>query len=312
MPRYSHQLLAMLRFLRVLTKWLFRAIRRRLAAHPAKADRNKVPSCRRKLPQPPRHWRRKPPWVVKTLIQLQARLGLSCAKLAAHFNRLFAKARRMTVSRSWVADKLREHAHEIAGLRERCKRRIPPETPPNDNWGIDLTGKTDAQRRLHSIVAVIDHGSRRALVLESTDDRTAAAMLKVMLAAVDQFGTPRVLRSDNESIFRSRVFVEGMKALGIRQKFSKPGHPWENPYVERLFGTLKQTLNQLVVPNAEALKHVIEVFKGWYNEVRPHNHLNGLTPLEAWAGVDPYRVAPKSIEIVDELDGLLTGIRIRR
>jgi putative transposase len=37
--------------------------------------------------------------------------------------------------------------------------------------------------------------------------------------------------------------------------------------------------------------------------VRSHQHLAGLTPTEAWCGVDPYQTAPRSVEYVREWDG---------
>ena len=217
----------------------------------------------------------------------------------------------MTVSKSWVAEKLREHAYDIACLRERFKRHQPADMHCNETWGLDMTGKRDELGQTHAVVGLIDHGSRRALVLEPACDRTATGLLKFVVAAVERFGKPKTLRTDNESVFKSKIFTEGLKLLNIRQKFSRLGQPWDNGYIERLFGTLKESLNQLVVPNAAALAQALAVFKAWYNEVRPHNHLHGLTPHEAWHDIDPYRNAPRHVEHFEAWDGLLTGLRIR-
>ena len=103
-----------------------------------------------------------------------------------------------------------------------------------------------------------------------------------------------------------------MRELGIKHRFSKPGHPWQNGRVERLFLTLKEKLNQLVVSSFEALDQALAVFRGWFNEVRPHDHLGGATPLEAWLGIDPYKLSPKAVELFVGWDGLLTGYYLRR
>jgi hypothetical protein len=50
----------------------------------------------------------------------------------------------------------------------------------------------------------------------------------------------------------------------------------------------------------------------WYNAVRPHQNINGRTPLEAWMRVDPYRDAPKQAVRFEAWDGLLTGFYMRR
>jgi len=44
---------------------------------------------------------------------MQALSNLSCAKLAAHFNRIHAQSRQMTVSKSWIAQKFKEHRYAI-------------------------------------------------------------------------------------------------------------------------------------------------------------------------------------------------------
>jgi len=53
-------------------------------------------------------------------------------------------------------------------------------------------------------------------------------------------------------------------------------------------------------------------FRFWYNHVRPHRHLGGRTPAEAWAGIDPYAVAPNSVSFFSAWDKMLTGFHMRR
>jgi len=40
--------------------------------------------------------------------------------------------------------------------------------------------------------------------------------------------------------------------------------------------------------------------------------LHGLTPAEAWRGIDPYRSAPRAVERFSAWDSLLTGFYLRR
>jgi hypothetical protein len=53
-------------------------------------------------------------------------------------------------------------------------------------------------------------------------------------------------------------------------------------------------------------------FRHWYNVIRPHQHLHGLTPHEAWCGIDPYRSAPRAVERFSAWGGLLTGFYLHR
>ena len=50
----------------------------------------------------------------------------------------------------------------------------------------------------------------------------------------------------------------------------------------------------------------------WYNHVRPHQHLCGQTPVEAWDGIDPYARVPKQVRHFNAWDGLLRGLYLRR
>ena len=85
-----------------------------------------------------------------------------------------------------------------------------------------------------------------------------------------------------------------------------------NGRVERFFGTLKEKLDGWSVDDREQLSLALGDFRAWYNHVRPHQHLHGRTPAEAWAGVDPYAAAPRSIRYFSAWDGLLTGFYMRR
>ncbi len=106
--------------------------------------------------------------------------------------------------------------------------------------------------------------------------------------------------------------ILGMIDHGIRQRFSNLHCPWQNGRIERLFGTLKKTLNRITVANFAALSHAMLEFKTFYNHVRPHQHLQGRTPQETWDGIDPRRCAPKQARFVKAWGGLLTGYYVRR
>jgi putative transposase len=254
---------------------------------------------------------RKPEWVRKEIIRLKAHLpAFGCRKLADMFNRLFA-ARGMTVSKTFVSDLLRQHHYEIAALRRTWKTRIPPPLIRNLVWGLDLTGKMDRNGEVHAILGIVDHGTRFAVSMEALHDISTIAILRALLAAIERFGKPRVLRTDNGSQFRSLLFRCALFMLGIRQQFSKPGMPWMNGRVEKLFGTFKERLNQLIVSDFSGLQVAISEFHIWYNLLRPHHHLGGRTPFEAWKKIDPFRQPPKETHYVVAWDGLLTGYYLR-
>ncbi|MBL8517691.1 MAG: transposase family protein [Betaproteobacteria bacterium] len=234
-----------------------------------------------------------------------------CRTIANTFNRMHA-AYGVTVSKTWVADFLRAHRYEVEGIRRRMKRRVPGPMPRNRIWGADLTGKQDTAGIVHPILGVTDHGTRRLLVLEGLERKNAWTLLGHLFLAIGKFGKPRAVRTDNESMFRSALWRSVLRLAGIRQQLTDPGSPWMNGRIERLFGTLKAKLDWVEVASGAALQAGLGDFRDWYNHVRPHQHLAGWTPVEAWEGVDPYARPVKSVRYFSAWEGLLTGYYLRR
>ena len=255
----------------------------------------------------------KPAWVTKEIIRLKALMpDAGCRTLSLVFNRRYAVSRRMTISKSFVADMVRRHRYEIEMVRRRIKHRVPKAMLRNRVWGLDLTGKTDAQGKLHMILGLLDHGSRGLLTLAALPEKGSWTLLGHLFLAIGKYGKPRALRTDNEACFTSRTFCFMLALAGVRHQRSDPGCPWQNGRIERLFGTLKQKLDQWEVAGFEALSVSLGQFRIWYNHVRPHQHLQGATPAEVWSRVDPYAQPVKQAFWFEAWDGLLQGYYLRR
>jgi transposase InsO family protein len=250
--------------------------------------------------------------VVEEVVRLKALMpDTGCRSIADTFNRLHAARHRMTVSKTWVAVAVRKHRLEIEERRRHWKRRIPSPLPANRVWGIDLTGKADLAGEIHPILGIVYHGSRLAVGLRALPDKATIAILRALLDAIERFGRPRAVRTDNEAVFTSRLFRFALWVLGIRHQRTELHCPWQNGRVERFFGTLKEKLDRWQIDSFEQLGLALGDFRAWYNHVRPHQHLGGRTPAEAWTGVDPYAAAPRSASYFSAWDGMLTGIRLR-
>ena len=257
--------------------------------------------------------RAKPPWVAKEVIRLKALMpGVSYRTLADIFNRRYSVSRQMTVGRTFVSYTVLRYRYEIEVLRRDLKHRVPPALPKNLVWGLDLTGKTDTQGKLHMMLGLLDHGSRGLLALAALPDKCSWTLLGHVFLAIGKYGRPRAVRTDNEACFTRRVFRVVLTLTGIRQQRSDPGCPWQNGRIERLFGTLKERLKQWEVAGFEALNVSLGEFRFFYNHVRPHQHLQGWTPAEVWSQVDPYARPVKQEYWFEAWDGLLQGYYLRR
>jgi putative transposase len=233
-----------------------------------------------------------------------------CRTLADSFNRRFVH-KGMRVGKTYVSVAIRKHEYDIRVLRKKLKHRRPRPMPLNRVWAMDLTGKQDTGGNIHNILGLVEHGSRANLCLHGLKDKMSITLLRHLLDAIEKYGKPQFLRTDNEAVFTSRLFRFGLWLLGIRHQRTDKGCPWMNGRVERFFGTLKEKLDNWEVDSLGQLNGALGQFRLWYNHVRPHQNLNGRTPAEVWAGKDFHISKPKNEIWFEAWDGLLTGYYLR-
>ena len=72
---------------------------------------------------------------------------------------------------------------------------------------------------------------------------------------------------------------EALRSMGVKPVRPAPRAPWQNPYVERLGGTLRrELLDKIIVFNPTQLQRVITQFVSYYHEDRCHLGLEKDTP----------------------------------
>ena len=198
----------------------------------------------------------------------------------------------MRVSKTYVAELCRRHQYLIYEARRKRKHRIPRPIPRNRIWGCDLLTKTDRQGEAHMALAILDHASRACVRLQRLSDKSSWRLLQELVQAVKQYGRPQFVRTDNEAVLVSKLFRFGLWLLGIRHQRIEPGCPWQNGRVERFIGTVKRVLEQEVLTSDRDLDSKLTGIRQWYNHSRPHDHLQGRTPAEVWAGIDVFASKP--------------------
>lgn len=162
----------------------------------------------------------------------------------------------------------------------------------NRVWGCDLLMKTEQQGQLNVALAIVDHGSRACLRLQRLADKSSWTLLQELGQAVKRYGPPTFLRTDNEAVLVSRLFRLGLWLWGIRHQRIEPGCPWQNGRVERFIGTVKRALATESIADENDVRTALRHIRSWYNHARPHDHLQGRTPAEVWAGVDVFSTRP--------------------
>ncbi|KAF0144562.1 MAG: Integrase core domain-containing protein [Nitrospirae bacterium] len=258
------------------------------------------------------HRQPKPVWVRQEVMRLKALMPeAGCRTIANTFNRKFAESKQMTVSKTFVNDVIRNNKYEIQVLRKEIKNKKPKDVPKNLVWGMDITGKGDSLGNIHNILGIVEHDSRLSLGLTSLKDKASITILRYLLDAVESYGTPKFVRTDNEPVFTSWLFRFSLWFIGIRHQLIDKSCPWQNGKIERLFGTLKEKIDQWQVTNQEQLNEALVQFRFWYNHVRPHQNLEGRTPGEAWRRIDVFTKGHKQEYWFEAWDGLLAGFYLK-
>ena len=162
--------------------------------------------------------------------------------------------------------------------------------------GTSQTWKTFVDNHVHDIVAidfftvptvtfrvlyvfvVLSHVRREILHVNVTEHPTAAWTARQILEAFPG-DVPRLLLRDRDSIY-GWEFDRMVKALKIRQIRSAPRSPWQNPFVERVIGSIRRECTDHVIPfGRRHLLRVLREYVDYYNTSRPHQSLDRNSPI---------------------------------
>ena len=73
-------------------------------------------------------------------------------------------------------------------------------------------------------------------------------------------GIPEYIRSDNGSEFTEKMLRKFIEDVGAKTAYITPGSPWENGFIERFNGTLRdELLNREVFYSLEEARALIEI-----------------------------------------------------
>jgi len=71
-----------------------------------------------------------------------------------------------------------------------------------------------------------------------------------------------------------------LRAMGIRDKPTAPGSPWQNCFAERIIETIRrECVDHVIVLGERHLRHVLKSYADYYNKSRTHRSLAKDPPL---------------------------------
>jgi len=148
------------------------------------------------------------------------------------------------------------------------------------SWAIDFFTLTTLGFQVLYVFLVLDHARREVLHFAITPNPTMEWVIQQLREAMPFGEQPRYLFRDNDGIYGDgvRAFLISCGILEVRTAYRSP---WQNPYIERLIGTLRrELLDHVIVLNQAHLERLLREFiQDYYHIARPHQGLSGETPL---------------------------------
>jgi transposase InsO family protein len=141
----------------------------------------------------------------------------------------------------------------LYGIQPKPQDRHKPKPHPfratarHERWCVDI--RYIEKHRIPEIkgpfyvITVMDAFSRAILSSDIFQSQDLACVLIVLYAAIEQFGAPRALMTDNGGVFRAKQLLAICEALEIEKEYIHPRQSWEN-LVETHFNVMRR-MNQM-------------------------------------------------------------------
>ena len=163
--------------------------------------------------------------------------------------------------------------------------------PPSQTWrsflqnhakgivAIDFFTVPTVTFRTLYVILVLAHDRRKVVHFSVTDSPTANWTGQELVNAFPFRTAPEFLLRDRDKIYGEN-FRRRVAGLGIEEKVTAPRSPWQNPYVERLIGTLRrECLDHIIIMNESHLRRVIGDYPKYYHLDRTHRSWDQDCPI---------------------------------
>ena len=193
----------------------------------------------------------------------------------------------------WGAPRIHGELHTLGvDVSERTVSRLLERRPrpPSQTWRTFLTNHLAAAAsmdfftvptptgRVLFVLVVLSHRRRRIVHVNVTDHPTAIWSAQQVIDAFPHDTAPRWLHRDRDRIY-GEAFRRRLAGMGIAEVVSAPASPWQNPYVERLIGSIRrECLDHLIIVNEAHLRRVLMTYVRYYHRTRTHLGLEKDTP----------------------------------
>ena len=162
--------------------------------------------------------------------------------------------------------------------------------PPSQTWraflknhgkdliALDFFTVPTATFRVLFVLVMLTRSRRRLVHLNVTEHPTSEWTARQLLEACALEEAPRYLIRDRDQVYGER-FSRQAQTLGIQEAVISPRSPWQNPYAERVIGSIRREgLDHVVVISEGHLRDILSKYMDYYNRTRTHLSLTKDAP----------------------------------
>jgi putative transposase len=193
----------------------------------------------------------------------------------------------------WGAPRIHGELRKLGiEISERTVSRLMPKsrTGPSQTWrtflanhigdfiSIDFFTMPTARLRVLFVLVVLAHHRRRVVHFGVTEHPTAAWTAQQLVDAFPDESAPACLLRDRDQVYGQR-FRDRVKGMSIDEVLTAPQSPWQNPFAERLIGSIRrECLNHVLVLGERHLHRILSRYFSYYHQARTHLALDKDAP----------------------------------
>jgi putative transposase len=177
-------------------------------------------------------------------------------------------------------------------VAERTVSRLIPKrrSPPSQTWrtflanhvrdlvSIDFFTVPTARLRVLFVLIMLAHHRRRVVHFNVTEHPTAHWTAQQIVNAFPDDSAPAYLLRDRDRVY-GQPFRHRVKSMGIDEVLTAPHSPWQNPFAERLIGSIRrECLNHVLVLGERHLRRTLARYFDYYHRARTHLSLDKDAP----------------------------------
>src|SRR3989475_667115 len=202
-------------------------------------------------------------------------------------------ARLATANPLWGAPRIHGELLKLGiDVAERTVSRLLPKRriPPSQTWrtflanhvrdlvSIDLFTVPTARLRVLFVLVVLAHHRRRVVHFNVTEHPTAHWTAQQIVDAFPDDSAPSYLLRDRDQVY-GQQFRHRVNGMGIDEVLTAPHSPWQNPFAERLIGSIRrECLNHVLVLGERHLRRILARYFEYYHRARTHLSLDKDAP----------------------------------